>query len=82
MAGASGLPVTLALPGIGDLLADDIDWRPSYRVITSEYAGENIFDRLTNDLPYTEQADEAETLREIADLTNPQVATSALATCR
>lgn len=64
MAGASGLPVTLALPGIGDLLADDIDWRPSYRVITSEYAGENLFERLPN-------AEEFEAYRAIADLTNP-----------
>jgi hypothetical protein len=48
-------------------------WAPSIRIIASEYAGENVFDRLTNALPSTEQADAAETLREIADLTNSQV---------
>jgi hypothetical protein len=45
-------------------------WSPCYRIIASEYAGENLFDRLVDDQPYTDQAGETEALREIADLTN------------
>jgi hypothetical protein len=48
-------------------------WTPCHRIIASEYAGENLFDRLTSDLSYTKQGEEGEALREIADLTNPHV---------
>ncbi len=58
------MPVALTIPGSGDLLADTVRWQPSYRVIASEYAGENLFDRFPN-------ADEFEDYRAIADLTSP-----------
>lgn len=48
-------------------------WTPCHRIIASEYASENLFDRLVLDRPYPEQANEADTLRDIADLTNPHV---------
>jgi hypothetical protein len=48
-------------------------WSPCYRIIASEYAGDNLFDRLVEDRPYAEQVDETEALRDIADLTNPHV---------
>jgi hypothetical protein len=48
-------------------------WTPCYRIVASEYAGENLFDRITDDLGYIEQAKEAEALREIADLTSAHV---------
>jgi hypothetical protein len=41
-----------------------VAWTPSHRVIASEYAGENLFDRLVD-------ATELEALQQIADLTSP-----------
>lgn len=72
-------------PGLSQLAALQIDldvdggtlketrerWTPCHRVIASEYASENLFDRLTGHLTYTDQ--EADNLREVADLTNPYV---------
>jgi hypothetical protein len=61
LAGAS--PISLAMAG-GALEADRVAWSPSFRIIASEYAGENLFDRLADE-------DDLEDLRGIADLTNP-----------
>lgn len=60
----AALGLALSLPSGETLLASTVEWRPARRVIASEYANENLFDRLTTDVP-------AEALREIADLTNP-----------
>lgn len=57
----------------GPLQEDRVVWSPSHRVITSEYAGENLFDRLTGDLEYAKVQGEVEALREIADLTSAHV---------
>lgn len=65
-AGAGTFPVALTMPGLGDVLADDVAWRPSYRVIASEYAGKNLYDRFPT-------ADEFEDYQAIADLTNPHI---------
>jgi hypothetical protein len=65
-AGIGAIPVALTLPGLGDVLADDVAWRPSYRVIASEFAGENLYDRFPN-------AEEFEDYQTIADLTNPHI---------
>ena len=46
------------------LEADDVDWDPAWRVIASEYAGANLFDRAAS-------AEHLAALQEIADLTNP-----------
>lgn len=62
--GAARLPLTLSVDGVGTIEAESVAWAPSYRVIASEYAGENLFDRLADD-------DDLEDLRAIADLTNP-----------
>src|SRR5215213_9780483 len=61
---ALGLPLELTVPGVGSLEAEDVRWRPSYRIIASEWAGENLLDRLVD-------ADELDEVRAIADLTNP-----------
>ena len=66
------LGVTLQLPA-GALLEAQVQWSPSHRVIASEFAGENIFDRLTSDVDYARVREEVDLLREIADLTNPHV---------
>lgn len=58
------LGLTLSLPSGETLLASTVEWRPARRVIASEYASENLFDRLALDVP-------SDALREIADLTNP-----------
>jgi hypothetical protein len=50
-----------------------VQWEPSYRIIASEYAGENLFDRLLTGVLYSGKGEAAATLREIADLTNPLV---------
>jgi hypothetical protein len=50
----------------GDLQEDDVRWHPCYRVIASEYAGENLFDRLVD-------AKDLEAVQQIADLTNPVI---------
>jgi RES domain-containing protein len=60
--------------GTGGVLEEaHVVWVPCHRIISSEYAGENLFDRLTADIDYLKQDDEAEALREIADLTNTYV---------
>lgn len=65
-AGASAQPLHLLLAGVGVIEAVDIHWTPCYRIIASEYAGENLFDRFAT-------AEEAEDLRAIADFSNAQV---------
>lgn len=56
--------------GGGVLGESHVVWRPCVRIITSEYARENLFDRLsTGGRPHAD----AEAMREIADLTNPAV---------
>ena len=62
---AFGLPLELTVPGVGSLEAEDVRWRPSYRIIASEWAGESLFDRLVGE-------EESDDVRAIADLTNPQ----------
>lgn len=74
---ADGLWRPVALNGIGGeevalllggepLQQSAISWDPCHRIIASEYAGENLFDRIAD-------ATEWDDLREIADLTNPYV---------
>jgi hypothetical protein len=57
----------------GVLQAAHVVWRPSYRVISSEYAGENLFDRLQTQADYATALQELADLRAIADLTNAAV---------
>ena len=54
----------------GPLEEERVTWTPSHRVIASEYAGIDLFDRLTSALGYSQRDDEARALRQIADLTN------------
>lgn len=54
------------LAGGASLQQANIVWQPANRIIASEYAGENLFDRIAS-------AQDAELLQEIADLTNPVV---------
>lgn len=54
----------------GPLEEERVTWAPSHRVIASEYAGINLFDRLTSAVSYSGREEEARALREIADLTN------------
>jgi hypothetical protein len=61
-----GAEIALLLGGV-TLQESRVSWNPCNRIIASEYAGENLFDRITDD------SDEDESLREIADLTNPHV---------
>src|SRR5688500_10449690 len=63
LAAVGGAPISVAVAG-GALQAERIAWSPSSRIIASEYAGENLFDRLVDD-------EDLEDLRAIADLTNP-----------
>ena len=52
---------------------EQVTWSPCYRVIASEYSGENLFERLTDGIAYKKLQDEVDALREIADLTNTYV---------
>ena len=54
----------------GPLIENRVAWSPAHRVIASEYAGENLFDRLTTGIAYSRLDEEVRALREIADLTN------------
>jgi hypothetical protein len=47
-----------------------VSWNPCHRIIASEYAGVNLFDRIAD-------ASELDDLKEIADLTNPYVQSQA-----
>ena len=58
-----GLVVSISAPGGQSLLECDLDWGSARRVINSEYAGENLFDRLG-------PAEDANDLRALADRTN------------
>lgn len=62
--GGAGGPLTLSVGDLGKLEAAETRWRPSFRIIASEYAGTNLFDRIAD-------ASEVDDLRAIADLTNP-----------
>ena len=57
----------------GSIQQDRIAWSPCHRIIASEFAGENLFDRLTSGLAYNKLQAEVDALREIADLTNAHV---------
>lgn len=71
---APGLAGTLVLDtGSGPIQQAHIVWTPSYRIIASEYAGENLFDRLTSRAAYDRMDQEIADFREIADLTNSVV---------
>jgi hypothetical protein len=62
--GSSSLGVSLPS---GEVIQEaPFEWSPCHRIIASEYAGESLFDRI-------DAANEADALREIADLTNPHV---------
>ncbi len=50
--------------GTRALQAADTQWIPCHRIISSEYAGENLFDRLGSD-------NDLEAFLELADITNP-----------
>ena len=71
-----GPGVALTTEG-GIIQEEHVVWSPCYRVIASEYAGENLFDRLTSDADYAVLEAEVEALREIADLTNAHVQSEA-----
>jgi hypothetical protein len=60
------LGIGIAVVGGGEIQEAHVDWDPSHRVVASEYAGENLFDRIADH-------DELEALQAIADLTNPHV---------
>lgn len=62
--GASTAVVGVPGGGTPPLQAADTRWTPCHRIISSEYAGENLFDRLGSDA-------DLEDFLEIADLTNP-----------
>lgn len=62
--GARAQPVHALLPDAGVLEGADVAWTPSFRIVASEYAGENLFDRFAT-------AQDAEQFRAIADLSNP-----------
>ena len=64
LAATTGLPVSLTIFGREPVQADHVRGSPSYRIIASEYAGENLFDRVASQ-------DELEDFRALADLTNP-----------
>jgi hypothetical protein len=68
LAALGGLAARLALlpddTSDTPLQAARVHWEPCARVILSEYAGENLFDRIAGD-------DELEAFQQIADLTNP-----------
>lgn len=66
----AALGIELGAPG-GALVEERVAWTPSHRIIASEYAGENLFDRLTSATAYDRLRDEITALREIADLTSP-----------
>lgn len=66
MAGIANFPISLALGSLGNIQEASVVWKESFRIIASEYAGENLFDRLAGD-------DELDDLRAIADLTSPHV---------
>lgn len=68
----AGLGLRLGIEA-GALQEERITWSPSHRIIASEFSGENLFDRLTSDVDYAKLQDEVDTLREIADLTNPHI---------
>lgn len=67
-----GAPAAITVAD-GVLQAAHVVWRPSYRVIASEYAGENLFDRLQTQADYAAALQELADLRAIADLTNAAV---------
>jgi hypothetical protein len=53
--------------GGGTLLEVDLAWQRSSRIIVSEFAGENLLDRITDDTK------DADALRELADVTNTAI---------
>ncbi len=61
-----GEEIALLLRGV-TLQESRESWDPCHRIIASDNARENLFDRIT------EESAEAESLREIADLSNPYV---------
>lgn len=67
-----GAAPAIHLPA-GDLQETDVRWHPCYRIIASEYAGENLFDRLIDERDLVKRKDELEAAQQIADLTNPVV---------
>lgn len=73
LAGSPDPGLALALTDGDVLLADDIDWKPSYRIITSEYADENLLAPLLGAASPYGREDDLEALQQIADLTNPSV---------
>lgn len=67
-------PLQIQLTVAGGVLEETVaSWPPCYRIIGSEYAGQNLFDRLVGGGSYPTQAVEAELLAQIADLSNPHV---------
>ena len=69
--GARAQPVHALLPDAGVLEGADMAWTPSFRIVASEYAGENLFDRFAT-------AQDAEHFRAIADLSSPHASPYAL----
>jgi hypothetical protein len=72
LAAHGALHVALATD-TGPLVEERVVWEPSFRVIASEYAGENLFDRLTSNTGYRKLQDDIDALRELADLTNTYI---------
>lgn len=80
-AGWRALGATMHVPD-GALLASMVEWQPCFRIIASEYAGENLFDRLTGTADDSWGSADVDALRDIADLTNPSTEHSAEHTAR
>ncbi len=71
------LPIGLTVDSGGTLEEAHVRWAPSHHVITSEYAGENLFDRLVGEADLDDYRKELAEYREIADLTNGHVQSEA-----
>ena len=67
-----GATPAIALPA-GALQEEHIRWEPCYRLIASEFAGENLFDRLVDEADLLKRQQQLEAAQQIADLTNPLV---------
>lgn len=62
----TALGVGLSLEPGGELQESAVTWDPANRIIVSEYARENLYDRIA-------RAEDLKALRQLADLTNPVI---------
>jgi hypothetical protein len=68
-----GVAASILLSAGGELQEEHIRWDPCYRVIATEYAGENLFDRLVDEQDLIKRQTQLEMAQQIADLTNPVI---------